>query len=83
MRITFYLVTSTILVALGVALSGFDTAAIAGITHELTEIYHLTPITLGITLSIALWEAVAGISPRFIRHVCASKGRVSGVVRIG
>ncbi len=60
MRITFYLVKSTIVGALGGLLFGFDTAVIAGTTHELTRIYHLTPTTLGLTVSIALWGTVAG-----------------------
>ena len=60
MRITFYLVKSTIVGALGGLLFGFDTAVIAGTTHELTRIYHLTPTTLGLTVSIALWGTVVG-----------------------
>jgi SP family arabinose:H+ symporter-like MFS transporter len=60
MRVTFYLVKSTIVGALGGLLFGFDTAVIAGTTHQLTDIYHLTPTTLGLTVSIALWGTVAG-----------------------
>jgi SP family arabinose:H+ symporter-like MFS transporter len=60
MKVTFYLVKSTIVGALGGLLFGFDTAVIAGTTHQLTAIYHLTPTTLGLTVSIALWGTVAG-----------------------
>jgi MFS transporter, SP family, arabinose:H+ symporter len=46
--------------ALGGFLFGFDTAVIAGTTHQLTIAYHLTPVTLGLTVSIALWGTVVG-----------------------
>jgi MFS transporter, SP family, arabinose:H+ symporter len=46
--------------ALGGLLFGFDTAVIAGITHALTERYHLSPANLGFTVSIALWGTVIG-----------------------
>src|SRR5580700_8849546 len=46
--------------ALGGLLFGFDTAVIAGTTHQLTIAYHLTPVTLGLTVSIALWGTVVG-----------------------
>lgn len=60
MRVTFYLIKSTIVGALGGLLFGFDTAVIAGTTHQLTDIYKLTPTTLGLTVSIALWGTVFG-----------------------
>jgi sugar porter (SP) family MFS transporter len=41
-------------------LFGFDTAVIAGTTHALTSVYGLTPSTLGLTVSVALWGTVAG-----------------------
>jgi len=59
LRITLYLVKSTIVGALGGLLFGFDTAVIAGTTHQLTEVLRLTPTTLGLTVSIALWGTVA------------------------
>lgn len=60
MKVSFYLVKSTIVEALGGLLFGFDTAVIAGTTHQLSEVYHLTTVSLGITVSIALWGTVAG-----------------------
>lgn len=46
--------------ALGGLLFGFDTAVIAGTTNALTSEYTLTPATLGLTVSIALWGTVVG-----------------------
>lgn len=60
MRLNFYLFKSTIVGALGGLLFGFDTAVIAGTTHQLTEIFHLTPLALGFTVSIALIGTVIG-----------------------
>src|SRR5580693_7554492 len=55
MTLNGYLVKSTIVAALGGLLFGFDTAVIAGATHALTEAYHLSPGTLGLTVAAALW----------------------------
>jgi sugar porter (SP) family MFS transporter len=60
MGINRYLVKSTFVSALGGLLFGFDTAVIAGTTHQLTEVYSLTPYLLGLTVSSALWGTVAG-----------------------
>src|SRR5882762_1054988 len=60
MGINGYLVKSTFVSALGGLLFGFDTAVIAGTTHQLSEIYTLTPYLLGITVSSALWGTVVG-----------------------
>jgi len=60
MRLNFYLFKSTIVGALGGLLFGFDTAVIAGTTHQLTDIFHLSPAALGLTVSIALWGTVIG-----------------------
>jgi len=60
MRLNFYLFKSTIVGALGGLLFGFDTAVIAGATHQLTDIFHLSPAALGFTVSIALWGTVIG-----------------------
>jgi len=60
MSINRYLVKSTFVSALGGLLFGFDTAVIAGTTHQLTEVYSLTPYLLGLTVSSALWGTVAG-----------------------
>lgn len=46
--------------ALGGLLFGFDTAVIAGTTHALSQVFHLSPQALGLTVSIALWGTVAG-----------------------
>jgi sugar porter (SP) family MFS transporter len=60
MRLNFYLFKSTIVGALGGLLFGFDTAVIAGTTHQLTDVFHLTPFSLGVTVSIALFGTVIG-----------------------
>ncbi|HEY3929079.1 MAG TPA: sugar porter family MFS transporter [Candidatus Koribacter sp.] len=60
MGINRHLVKSTFVSALGGLLFGFDTAVIAGTTHQLTDVYHLSPYLLGITVSSALWGTVAG-----------------------
>ena len=55
-----YLLKATIVGALGGLLFGFDTAVIAGTTQQLTEIFHLTPNTLGLTVSIGLIGTIIG-----------------------
>lgn len=60
MKVTVYLVKSTIVGALGGLLFGFDTAVIAGTTYQLAEVYRLSPTMLGLTVSIALWGTVVG-----------------------
>lgn len=55
-----YLLKCAVVGALGGLLFGFDTAVIAGTTHALTLEYNLTPATLGLTVSIALWGTVVG-----------------------
>jgi sugar porter (SP) family MFS transporter len=59
-KITAVLVVSTLVAALGGLLFGFDTAVIAGTTHSLTQVFALTPGTLGITVSSALWGTIVG-----------------------
>lgn len=54
------LAKATVVGALGGLLFGFDTAVIAGTTRQLTEVFHLTPSSLGLTVSIALWGTVLG-----------------------
>src|SRR3546814_3285081 len=46
--------------ALAGLLFGFDTAVIAGVTGDLTALFALTPETLGITVSAALWGTLVG-----------------------
>src|ERR1700729_258030 len=60
MAMTKYLLESTIVGALGGLLFGFDTAVIAGTTQQLTEVYHLSPFTLGLTVFIGLAGTVMG-----------------------
>ncbi len=60
MAMTKYLLESTIVGALGGLLFGFDTAVIAGTTQQLTVVYHLTPLTLGLTVFIGLVGTVIG-----------------------
>ena len=60
MRLNPLLLRSTLVGALGGLLFGFDTAVIAGTTHQLTEVFHLSAGALGLTVSIALWGTVAG-----------------------
>jgi sugar porter (SP) family MFS transporter len=55
-----YLVKATAVGALGGLLFGFDTAVIAGTTEQLTSVFHLTPATLGLTVSIGLAGTVIG-----------------------
>jgi MFS transporter, SP family, arabinose:H+ symporter len=59
-QFNFYLVKSIIVGALGGLLFGFDTAVIAGTTHQLTQVFSLSPGQLGFTVSIALWGTVIG-----------------------
>jgi len=60
MKMTRYLLKSTITGALGGLLFGFDTAVIAGTTQQLTTVYQLTSFTLGLTVSIGLVGTVVG-----------------------
>jgi sugar porter (SP) family MFS transporter len=60
MKFKFHLLKASVVGALGGLLFGFDTAVIAGTTHQLTIAYHLTPAKLGLTVSIALWGTVIG-----------------------
>ena len=60
MRMNGVLIKSTIVAALGGLLFGFDTAVISGTTHALTELYHLTPGSLGFTVLIALVGTTVG-----------------------
>jgi SP family arabinose:H+ symporter-like MFS transporter len=60
MKITSTLLRSTAVGALGGLLFGFDTVVISGTTGQLTALFHLSPTTLGQTVSIALWGTVVG-----------------------
>ena len=60
MTINSHVIKSTIVGALGGLLFGFDTAVISGTTHALTQVYHLSPALLGVTVSSALVGTVLG-----------------------
>jgi sugar porter (SP) family MFS transporter len=51
---------SALVAALGGLLFGFDTAVIAGTTQSLTRAFSLSSITLGVTVSSALWGTIVG-----------------------
>jgi SP family arabinose:H+ symporter-like MFS transporter len=53
-------VKATVVGALGGLLFGFDTAVIAGTTEQLSSVFHLTPWTLGLTVSIGLAGTILG-----------------------
>ena len=55
-----YLIKATAVGALGGLLFGFDTAVIAGTTQQLTDVFHLTPASLGTTVFIGLVGTVIG-----------------------
>lgn len=60
MKLNPLILLSTAIAALGGLLLGFDTAVIAGTTHGMSAAFSLTPVTLGITVSCALWGTVGG-----------------------
>lgn len=60
MKITAQLLRCSAVGALGGLLFGFDTAVISGTTQQLSEVFHLSALALGVTVSVALWGTVAG-----------------------
>lgn len=60
MKLNTYLLKGALVGSLGGLLFGFDTAVIAGTTENLTRVFSLSPVYLGITVSIALWGTVIG-----------------------
>jgi len=60
MKPNAYLLKSTVVAALGGLLFGFDTAVISGTTSDLTQVYHLTPDLLGVTVAAALIGTIIG-----------------------
>jgi len=60
MKLSPYLLKSTVVAALGGLLFGFDTAVISGTTRALTDQYHLSPDSLGITVAAALIGTLIG-----------------------
>jgi len=71
-----YLLRGSFVAALGGLLFGFDTAVISGATKALSEIFALSPATLGITVSSALLGTILGAlgagasSDRYGRRAC-------------
>src|SRR3974390_2835003 len=60
MKLNGNLLRSTVVAALGGLLFGFDTVVISGTTDALTALFHLTPGTLGLTVSSALFGPTRG-----------------------
>ena len=60
MKLNPLILLCTVVAALGGLLLGSDTAVIAGTTHGMSSAFSLTPLTLGITVSCALWGTVGG-----------------------
>lgn len=54
------LAASIVAAALAGLLFGFDTAVIAGVTHDISRHFLLSPAALGTTVSMALWGTLAG-----------------------
>ena len=54
------LLLSTAVAAFSGLLFGFDTAVIAGTTRAITSVFRLTPGSLGVTVSCAIWGTVVG-----------------------
>jgi SP family arabinose:H+ symporter-like MFS transporter len=75
-RLNRHLLIIALIASAGGLLFGFDTAVIAGTTTALTKAFGLSPISLGITVSSALWGTVLGaafagtLSDRFGRRTC-------------
>lgn len=59
-RLSPPLIKSTVVAALGGLLFGFDTAVIAGATNALTNLFQLSPASLGLTVAVALWGTILG-----------------------
>jgi sugar porter (SP) family MFS transporter len=60
MRLSFVVIKSTAVAALGGLLFGFDTSVISGATEQLTQQFHLSNGALGLVVSSALWGTVIG-----------------------
>jgi sugar porter (SP) family MFS transporter len=59
-KMTPALVGAVSAAALAGLLFGFDTAVIAGATSDIRHVFALTPATLGVTVSSALWGTLLG-----------------------
>jgi sugar porter (SP) family MFS transporter len=77
---------STLIAALGGLLFGLDTAVISGTTASLTTAFHLTPATLGFTVSSALLGTIVGVllagfgAERFGRSFCLRMAALAFVI---
>jgi MFS transporter, SP family, arabinose:H+ symporter len=60
MPLNSVLLRSTVVAALGGLLFGFDTVVISGTTQALTDLFHLSPLALGVTVSSALAGTIVG-----------------------
>jgi MFS family permease len=60
MKLSGYLMRSTIVAALGGFLFGFDTAVISGTTGWLRQIFELSDVSLGFTVATALIGTIVG-----------------------
>ena len=60
MKLNLVLLRSTVVAALGGLLFGLDTIVISGTTQSLTDLFHLTPLSLGVTVSSALAGTILG-----------------------
>jgi sugar porter (SP) family MFS transporter len=60
MRPNLLLLRSTMAAALSGLLFGFDTAVISGAINALRHEFHLSPSSLGVTVSSALWGTIIG-----------------------
>ena len=60
MPLNSVLLRSTVVAALGGLLFGFDTVVISGTTQALTDLFHLSPLALGVTVSSALVGTIVG-----------------------
>jgi sugar porter (SP) family MFS transporter len=85
-KLNQYLFTIALIASIGGLLFGFDTAVIAGTTTALTSAFHLSPFSLGITVSSALCGTVLGAalsgtaSDQFGRRTCL---RALGLLYLG
>jgi sugar porter (SP) family MFS transporter len=60
MKLNRYLISSTVVAALGAFLFGFDTAVISGTTEALRKVFTLTSSQLGFTVASALIGTILG-----------------------
>ena len=72
-RMKKHLYFATFVSALGGFLFGFDTAVISGTTRFITDTFHLSNVSLGFTVSIALVGTILG--SLFVGKPCDAYGR--------